>query len=332
MALSCHFSHTSAIRWAGTGPSHGILVACERWNSFPCTSSCYMNVSVTLVCDGYYDCDNYEDESLCEYPSSYLQTGEYFIYVNNVTRKGSYNAHLFQTNVTNGFQIIFRDLYLYFDEKIQIGTGTDPSDLHSVITTINGYRHCCPSDVYVESSDMWIARIGGIEYPLLELNAEIRSTEIFEIFPCSLSNMDVPMAMVCDGYYDCDHYEDESNCNNPVTHLEEGQSLTITSLSNTRGFYNTTLLKANTTNGFRIVFHRLNLNYDDEIRIGTGNDPSDLESIVTTVHGYASYAKDVYIDTHKMWVVVIGSKQNSHINLKISVTAIDSLSEYLNFI
>ncbi|XP_041474772.1 uncharacterized protein LOC121423489 [Lytechinus variegatus] len=148
----------------------------------------------------------------------------------------------------------------------------------------------------------------------------------YEIFPCSLSNMDVPMAVVCDGYYDCDHYEDESNCNNSVTYLEEGQSLTISTLSNTGGFYNTTLLKANTTNGFRIVFHRLHLNYDDEIRIGTGNDPSDPESIVTTVHGYAYYAEDVYIDTHKMWVVVIGSKQNSHINLKISVTAIDSLN------
>lgn len=24
-----------------------------------------MNVSMTLVCDGYYDCDNYEDESSC---------------------------------------------------------------------------------------------------------------------------------------------------------------------------------------------------------------------------------------------------------------------------
>ncbi|XP_041474773.1 uncharacterized protein LOC121423490 [Lytechinus variegatus] len=153
------------------------VTAINLLNFFPCTSS-YMNVSVTLICDGYYDCDNYEDESSCKYPTSYLQTGEYFIYVNNITRKRLYNAHLFQTNVTNGFQIIFRDLYLYYDEQIQIGNGTDPSDLQSVITTINGYRHCCPSDVYVETSDMWIAIIGGMEYPLLELNAEIISIDL----------------------------------------------------------------------------------------------------------------------------------------------------------
>ena len=31
---------------------------------FPCSGS-NMNVSETLVCDGYYNCDNYEDESSC---------------------------------------------------------------------------------------------------------------------------------------------------------------------------------------------------------------------------------------------------------------------------
>ena len=39
---------------------------------FPC-SGLNMNVSVTLVCNGHYDCDNYEDESSCsEYTSLVL--------------------------------------------------------------------------------------------------------------------------------------------------------------------------------------------------------------------------------------------------------------------
>nr|XP_054765056.1 uncharacterized protein LOC129271819 [Lytechinus pictus] len=186
-------------------------------NSFPCTSSS-MNVSVTLVCDGYYDCDNYEDESFCEYPASYLQPGEsYFIYLtHNTTRRRLYNTHFLQTDAINGFQIIFRDLYLYYDEQIRIGKGSDPSDLQSVITTIDGYRYCCPSDVYVESSDMWIAMIGGMDYSLLEVYAEIISTDLSTLYRCSISDKFVSTSALCDGFYHCDHFEDELACRSNV--------------------------------------------------------------------------------------------------------------------
>nr|XP_054765045.1 uncharacterized protein LOC129271805 [Lytechinus pictus] len=179
---------------------------------------------------------------------------------------------------------------------------------------------------------MWIAVIGGLTFTNLEIDADIIAFDLSKSFHCPVSSRNISITLACDGYYDCDYFEDELYCNNPVTHLEEGQSHSISTPSFTREFYNTTLLKANTSNGFRIVFHRLNIDsYDDEIRIGTGNDPSDLESIVTTVHGYASYADNVYIDTHKMWVVVIGSQQyghSSYIVLDMDVTVIDLLSEY----
>eukprot|EP00057_Strongylocentrotus_purpuratus_P008150 XP_011662624.1 PREDICTED: fibropellin-3-like [Strongylocentrotus purpuratus] len=40
------------------------VTAIDLLNFFPCSGS-NINVSVTLVCDGHYDCDNYEDESSC---------------------------------------------------------------------------------------------------------------------------------------------------------------------------------------------------------------------------------------------------------------------------
>ncbi|XP_041474774.1 uncharacterized protein LOC121423491 [Lytechinus variegatus] len=303
------------------------VTAIDSLNFFPCRSSS-MNVSVTLTCDGYYDCDNYEDESSCKYPTSYLQTGEYFIYVNNITRKRLYNAHLFQTNVTNGFQIIFRDLYLYYDEQIQIGNGTDPSDLQSVITTINGYRHCCPSDVYVETSDMWIAIIGGMEYPLLELNAEIISTDLSTLYRCSISDKLFPSSTLCDGFYHCDNFEDELACNHSERFLAAGQFTFITPYFVDSGHFGISVLRTNATALFRLEFQEDHYQrYDETILIGTGND---VKSAIRTFYGHSSYHHDIYVRPNVIWIAVVGHKDytyydynygNSEINIK--VTAID---------
>nr|XP_054764803.1 uncharacterized protein LOC129271491 [Lytechinus pictus] len=112
----------------------------------------------------------------------------------------------------NGFQIIFRDLYLYYDEQIQIGKGTDPSDLQSVITTINGYRHCCPNDVYVESSDMWIVIIGGMDYSNLELYAEIISTDLSNLQECGKTGLSFSNNDRCDEVFTCPDFADEEEC------------------------------------------------------------------------------------------------------------------------
>ena len=93
--------------------------------------------------------------------------------------------------------------------------------------------------------------------------------------------------------------------------------------------YNATLLQTNATKGFRVGFQDMELRRDnDELLIGTGNDPSDSQSVIT-VHGYSPYLPDdVYVDTNEIWFAVIGGRQNSLIRMGISVTAIDLLSEY----
>ncbi|XP_041475061.1 uncharacterized protein LOC121423700 [Lytechinus variegatus] len=308
------------------------IIAFNLSTLFNCPVS-NMNVVSDVLCDGVYDCDHYEDESACNYSTTYLQSGESYSFIipRNYTIR-FYNTTLVQTNDTNGFRIVFQDFFLHHSHRIQIGAGTDPSDQQSVITAIDGYRTCCPVDVYVETNNMWIAVIGGPTYTNLEIKADIIAFNLSKSFHCPVSNRNISVTLACDGYYDCDYFEDELYCDNPVTHLEEGQSHSISTPSFTRELYNTTLLKANTTNGFRIALHRLYLNsYDDEIRIGTGNDPSDIQSIVTTIHGYAYYEDDIYIDTHKMWIVVIGSQQyghSSYLDLDISITAIDLFNSF----
>ncbi|XP_063963091.1 uncharacterized protein LOC129271812 [Lytechinus pictus] len=308
------------------------IFAIDLSTLFSCPVS-NMNVSSDVLCDGVYHCDHYEDESACNYSTTYLQAGEsHSISIpRNYTRR-LYHATVLQTNDTNGFRIVFQDIYMRSTNQIQIGKGTDPSDPQSVITTINGYRYCCPVDIYVEANGLWMYVIGGLTYTNIFIDVNIIAIDLRKSFHCPVSSRNISITLACDGYYDCDYFEDELYCNNPVTHLEEGQSHSISTPSFTREFYNTTLLKANTSNGFRIVFHRLYINsYDDEIRIGTGNDPSDLQTIVTTIHGYASYADNVYIDTHKMWVVVIGSQQyghSSYIVLDMDVTVIDLLNSF----
>ena len=70
------------------------------------------------------------------------------------------------------------------------------------------------------------------------------------------------------------------------------------------------------------------LNNDDLVQIGTGNDPSDIQSVITTIKGYKSYADDIHVGSNEMWFAVIGGIQSSRIRMDVSLTAIDLLSKY----
>ena len=116
-----------------------------------------------------------------------------------------------------------------------------------------------------------------------------------------------------------------------AVYLREGESNFI-SIPNTytERFYKATLLQTNATNGFQVVFQDLYLRKDDdEVQIGKGNDPSDIQSVIATIRGNTYYGPDyVYVDTNEMWFAAIGGRQNSLIRVDIGITAIDLLSEY----
>nr|XP_054764802.1 uncharacterized protein LOC129271488 [Lytechinus pictus] len=288
-----------------------------------------INVSSDVLCDGVYHCDHYEDESTCNYTATYLQSGaSYSVDIpRNYTRR-FYHATVLQTNDTNGFRIVFQYLYLYSSHRIQIGAGTDPSDQQSVITTINGYRTCCPVDVYVETNRMWIAVIGGLTYTNLEIEADIVAFNISTLFNCPRSNMNVLSDVLCDGVYHCDHYEDELACNYSATYVQSGESYSIDIPRNyTRRFYHATLLQTNDTNGFRIVFQNFYIRHTNQIQIGTGTDPSDPESVITTLFGYRSSSHDVYVETNKMWISVIGGLADTNLFIDVDIFAIDLSSK-----
>ena len=68
---------------------------------------------------------------------------------------------------------------------------------------------------------------------------------------------------------------------------------------------------------------------DDLVQIGIGNDPSDIQSVITTIPGYISYyADDVQVDSNEMWFAAIGGLQDSGMRVRVGVTAIDLRSEY----
>ena len=64
------------------------------------------------------------------------------------------------------------------DFGVQIGTGYDPSDIQSVIKTIDRDIYHSPDDVYVDSDVMWLAVIGGTRYSKLEMNVTIISIDL----------------------------------------------------------------------------------------------------------------------------------------------------------
>eukprot|EP00057_Strongylocentrotus_purpuratus_P025796 XP_011680270.1 PREDICTED: latrophilin-3-like [Strongylocentrotus purpuratus] len=153
---------------------------------FGCGSS-NMNVSRTFVCDGRYQCDRYEDELACAKSAAYLQEGEsHFISLPTNTTTRFYDATLLQTNATNGFQVVFQSFHIDPGVKVEIGTGNDPSDIHSVIATIYGYRYSTPGDVYVDTSEMWFAAIGAKGISKLQMDVRIISNDLS--IDCSGSN------------------------------------------------------------------------------------------------------------------------------------------------
>ena len=77
------------------------------------------------------------------------------------------------------------------------------------------------------------------------------------------------------------------------------------------------------------MFQDLHLSSDDDlVQIGTGNDPSDIQSVIAIISGFRFNAVDVYVRSTEMWFAVIGGIQSSSIRMDVGVTAIDSLSEY----
>eukprot|EP00057_Strongylocentrotus_purpuratus_P015249 XP_011669723.1 PREDICTED: uncharacterized protein LOC105440851 [Strongylocentrotus purpuratus] len=61
---------------------------------------------------------------------------------------------------------------------------------------------------------MWFAVIGAKGDSILEMDVEIISIDLSTSFTCSSSNMSVSRTALCDGLYQCDHYEDEIACSN----------------------------------------------------------------------------------------------------------------------
>eukprot|EP00057_Strongylocentrotus_purpuratus_P016242 XP_011670716.1 PREDICTED: uncharacterized protein LOC105441358 [Strongylocentrotus purpuratus] len=64
--------------------------------------------------------------------------------------------------------------------------------------------------------------------------------------------------------------------------------------------------------------------YEDELACRTGNDPSDIQSGITTIDGYINYEPDdVYADTNEMWLAVIGANGYSGLRMVVEIISID---------
>ena len=83
-------------------------------------------------------------------------------------------------------------------------------------------------------------------------------------------------------------------------------------------------------NGFQVVFRSVYLYRDDvKVEIGTGNDPSDIQSVIKTFYGTISISPDdVYVNTNEMWFAAIGAKTiNSRLQVDVGIVSIDLSSE-----
>ena len=109
----------------------------------------------------------------------------------------------------------------------------------------------------------------------------------------------------------------------PDIFLHEGDSFHITIPDITRRFYNRTMLRTNSTLGFRV--HLSSLHGDccgNNIVIGTVSDPRDIYQIF--FNDYYNYDfSDVYVTTNEMWLDVIGGDGSSYGYVEIDVTSVN---------
>ena len=130
-------------------------------------------------------------------------------------------------------------------------------------------------------------------------------------------------------------FEQQIITDNSATYLKEGESHFIyIPLNSYSRLYNTTWLQTNATYGFRIVFHSLSLfnSGDVTVQIWTGQDPSDSQSVITTIHGYTRITPDdVYVSTNEMWFAVIGGKADARLRMDVEIISFDPSSKLWNY-
>ena len=73
---------------------------------------------------------------------------------------------------------MFQSINIYPGVKVEIGSGNDPSDIQSVITTFYGYRNIAPDDVYVDTNEMWFAAIAGTSNSRLQMDVRIFANDL----------------------------------------------------------------------------------------------------------------------------------------------------------
>ena len=73
-------------------------------------------------------------------------------------------------------------------------------------------------------------------------------------------------------------------------------------------------------------------NGDVTVQIGTGNDPSDNQSVITNINGYTNPAPDdVYVGTSQMWFAVIGAKVNTFLAMDVEIISFGECVIILDF-
>ncbi|XP_041475218.1 uncharacterized protein LOC121423798 [Lytechinus variegatus] len=329
----------------GDYPNYGfteiIFTSVDVSDLYTCPGNPHIGFPQSKLCDGRYDCSNYEDELSCN-QSSVLINGDPF-YFSVFEYQRFYRDWLFETNTGNGFRVglsYYVDYcnYEYYGHKftVIIGTGKDSSNQGSVFQTftINDnhwsyyWRY---EELHVASQDIWIVLIGPqfVEHYYCDsLYLDITAVNMSGWIPCKDSRTSVPPDYECNGRYECDDYGDETSCDHSPTIISEGESYAISDLELFEREYHAFILQTNQYSGFHIRFQHISLGCCEErVQIGTGTDLSDEESVIMSIQGYTNYVDDVYVNTTHMWVVMTGQKDSAYYDypnghVDIIVTAI----------
>nr|XP_054765059.1 uncharacterized protein LOC129271821 [Lytechinus pictus] len=293
-------------------------------------------------CDEVFTCPDFADEEECSHPSIFLLENENYTIAFSDIKAETYNETLFKTSASNGFRIRFLDIYLacydYYsygqcdDAIIQIGTGYGSANSRSIVKTLRAFTSF-EDDIYVGSSEMWIS-IGGIwrygRYGSKSFNGhgeiDVSTVRLNSLRPCANSNRVISQDDICDGFFQCDDYSDEISCDNAEVVLHEGESFGIKVVNAARRSYNTTILRTNSTLGFRVHFGSSDYwdGYGARIAIGTRNNSSPIYEWSSTSNYYYFYNDyDVYVTTNEIWTAIIGGVYHAYGSMEIDVTSVD---------
>ncbi|PIK57736.1 hypothetical protein BSL78_05344 [Apostichopus japonicus] len=303
------------------GSSVDLVVTAVNGDDIMVCDVSYLVINQTMICDGQPFCPYSDDEIGCEIKGgrATLQTTSYPGYVNSITYQ---RWEYFTTREDVSMIVHFRELTLDYSTGFYAGIGSIAPENASVDYRPAADCYLTPydpiQDLYLESNMIWIAIASDNRYGLhsTRMWAEILVVGADEeILRCEDGRHIATSDLLCDNLWACDDGDDEIGCE--ATPVGYDDVVLLMSQPQTTS----SILRLSSPDEQIFV-----VKFEDEVhsslRIGSGTNFSDPDSLLFEFIPYRDHEKLIYINNTDIWITL---EESSYRPTSVNITVIYAL-------